>query len=61
MSTQESVKRFRDFLAPKLDRYSLELLDVEIEDEEWDFAYEMESDAAKALGLEIPPSMLLAA
>ncbi len=54
MDIQESVRQMRGMLVSRLDSYSLELLDLAIEDEDWESAHGMSVQAAEFHRIEIP-------
>lgn len=58
MDIRESVIKVRDMLAPHLDEYSLELLDIEIDEQDWDTAYSMAMQAARYHQIELPAELL---
>lgn len=54
MDLQESVRQMRGMIAARLDDYSLELLDLAIDDEDWESAHGMAVQAAEYHRLELP-------
>ncbi|UOQ57239.1 hypothetical protein MUN78_16540 [Leucobacter allii] len=61
MELKEATIRMRDAIAPRLDDYSLELLDIEIEEGDWETAHGMAVQAAKFHHIDVPDEILEAA